>query len=183
MNNRIRTMILAAAVVTAFAAPALADTAVCTVKAPEIRIRKSPSKKAHVVGVLKKDTRITTVGACAGGWVKVTSEDGLLSGYVAGWAISDAAPKIAAAAVIPPKTEVAKAEPVPSVTTQKEIPSNEKLAIQITELRLNVLGVERDVAMMNKEIQKIKATIRHKATSKKVAAHVSKGHRHQAKKG
>jgi uncharacterized protein YgiM (DUF1202 family) len=176
MNKRIRTMLIAAAV-TALAAPAFADT-VCTVNAPEIRLRKSPSKKGHVVGVLKKNEQVTTVGACAGGWVKITSTDGRRSGYVGGWALTSNAPTNAptnAAATADPapvQTVAVKTEqPIP-VTAPKEVPSNEKLAIQITELRLNVLGIERDMDKMNKEIQKIKVGISRK-----------KGHKHQAKKG
>ena len=179
MNNRFRTMILAAAAITACAAPALADT-VCTVNAPEIRLRKNPSKKAHVIAVLKKDAQVTTVGDCAGGWVKIVSTDGRLTGYVGGWALTSAAPK--AAAIVTPSgsevaktetapAEVAKPEPIP-VTAPQEVPSNEKLAVQITELRLNVLGIERDMDKMNKEIQKIKISITRK-----------KGHKRQAKKG
>jgi hypothetical protein len=171
MNSKFRTMILAATL-SALAVPALADT-VCTVNAPEIRLRKSPSKKAHVVGVLKKDAQVTTDGQCTGGWVKITSTDGRRSGYVGGWALTAVAPKVAAApAVAPVRPEVAKAEPAIPVTAPKEVPSNEKLAIQITELRLNVLGIERDMDKMNKDIQKIKASMNHK-----------KGHKRQAKKG
>ena len=171
MNMRLSTMILAAAAVTSFAAPVLADT-VCTVNAPEIRLRKGPSKKAHVVAILKKDAQVTTVGDCAGGWVKITSTDGRLAGYVGGWALTSAAPKSAATATPAPEV-VAKAEqpPIP-VTAPKEAPTTEKLAIQITELRLNVLGIERDMDKMNKEIQKIKISIGHKKT-----------HKHAAKKG
>lgn len=169
MNYRIRTVLLAAAAMTAFAAPAVADIAVCTVKAPAIRLRKSPNKNASIVAVLKKDARVTTGGACAGGWVKVTSEDGRLDGYVAGWAITDTAAEIAAGTITPAKPEVVNAEPAPSAATQLAVPSNEKLAIQITDLRLNVLGIERDMARMNKEIQNIKTAIRRKATTKKVA--------------
>jgi len=184
MINRFRTMILAAAAVTAFAAPALADTAVCTVNAPEIRLRKSPSKKAHVITILKKNARVTTMGECSGGWVKVTSEDGRLSGYVGGWALSAAAPKVAEATVTPVHSEDAVADPAPasSVAAAKPAPSNEQLAVQITELRLNVLGIERDVEKMNKEIEKIKVTVRHKLTSRKHAAHARKGHKNLAKK-
>jgi len=182
MKHRIRAVILAAAAVTAFAAPALADTAVCTVTAPEIRIRKSPSKKAHIVAVLKKNAQVTTTETCAGGWVKITSEDGRLAGYVGGWALSAAAPKVAAAVVdIPAKPELAKTEPAPNVTAQTEVPSNEKLAIQITELRLNVLGIERNIQKMSKDIQKIKVTLRRKAAGKKVSANDKKGHKQLAK--
>jgi len=168
MNHRIRIILLAAAV-TAIAAPALADT-VCTVNATELRLRKSPSKKAHVIAVLKKDQQVTTAGDCAGGWVKVSSTDGRLTGYVGGWALTSTAPKAAAPAEPAPE-QAAKSEPAIPVTAPKEVPSNEKLAMQITELRLNVLGIERDMDKMNKEIQKIKLNI-----SKK------KGHKSQAKK-
>lgn len=168
MNHRIRIILLTAAM-TAIAAPALADT-VCTVNATELRLRKSPSKKAHVIAVLKKDQQVTTAGDCAGGWVKVSSTDGRLTGYVGGWALTSTAPK-AAAPVEPAPEQAAKSEPAIPVTAPKEVPTNEKLAMQITELRLNVLGIERDMDKMNKEIQKIKLNI-----SKK------KGHKGQAKK-
>ena len=170
MNVRIRTMILAAAGLATFAAPALADT-VCTVNAP-IRLRKSPSKSAKVVAVLKKDAQVTAVGACEGGWVKIASTDNHLSGYVGGWALTSGAPKAAAAAVAPAQAEVAKVEQATPVSAPMEVPSNEKLAMQITEMRLNVLAIERNMDKMDKEIQKIKVTINRK-----------KGHKRQAKKG
>lgn len=173
-------MILAAAALTAFAAPALADTVECTVNAPEIRLRKSPSKKAHVITILKKNARVTTNGACAGGWVKVTSENGRLSGYVGGWALSAAAPKVAT--VTPVHSEDAVADPAPSVDAPKQAATNEQLAIQITELRLNVLGIERNVERLDKEIQKIKVTVRHKMTARRHAAHAGKEHKNLAKK-
>ena len=169
MNKKIRTILLAASAITALVAPALADS-VCTVNAPEIRLRKNPSKKAHVVAVLKKNAQLTTIGDCSGGWVKVASTDGRLTGYVGGWALTSAAPKAAASVTAAP--EVAKVEPAIPVTAAKEIPSNEKLAMQITELRLSVLGIERDMDKMSKEIKKIKVSIGHR-----------KGHKRQAKKG
>lgn len=164
-NHRIRTILLAAAI-TGFATTALADT-VCTVKAPAIRLRKSPNKNANILAILKKDMRVTTTETCAGGWVKVTSENAL-SGYVAGWALSSAAPAVVAEAIT--QTKPAKAELSAPSATQVEPPSNEKLAIQITELRLNVLDIKRDMAKMNKEIHKIKTTIRNQAASRKVAS-------------
>jgi uncharacterized protein YgiM (DUF1202 family) len=178
MNQKFRTIILTAAAVTAFAAPALADT-VCTVNAPEIRLRKGPSKKARVIAILKKDAQVTTIGDCAGGWVKIASTDGRLSGYVGGWSLSSTAPKAAAlsapatttAPAATEATEVTKAEQAIPVTAPNAVPTNEKLAVQITELRLNVLGIERDMEKMNKEIQKIKVSISRK-----------KGRKHQAKK-
>ena len=182
MINRTIATILAAAAVTVLAAPVLADTSVCTIKSPEIRLRKSPSKNAHIVAILKKDTRVTAE-SCAGGWVKVASEDGRFSGYVGGWALSAAAPKVVAAAAIPAVPEVAKAEPVlVTAAAPKDAPTNEKLAIQITELRLNVLGIERDMEKMNHEIQKIKVSMRHKTGAKKVAAHKRKGLKQLAKR-
>jgi hypothetical protein len=169
MNQTIRTSLLAAAALAVFVVPALADTA-CTVTASEIRLRKSPSKKAHVVAVLKKDARVTAVGKCSGGWVKVASEDGRLSGYVGGWAISEAAPTVVAS--------IDPAVPAPSRTdaaeqARREIPTNEQLAVQITQLRLNVLGLDRNMEKMNKEIQKIKVSIARKGGHK--------GHRHSKK--
>ena len=50
----------------------------------------------------------------------------------------------------------------PAAEAVKEVPSNEKLAMQITDLRLKVLNVERDVAMVRKDIRKIKVAMRHK---------------------
>jgi uncharacterized protein YgiM (DUF1202 family) len=180
MNKKIGSVILVAAAVAAIAAPAWADT-ICTVNTSEIRLRKSPSKKAKVVAVLKKDMQVTTLGECNSGWTKVTSTDGRVSGYLGGWALSATAPRAAAMtpaatpaaapAATPPRPAVAKVEaPIP-VTAPKETPSTEKLAIQITELRLNVLSIERDMDKMNKEIQKIKVGMLRK-----------KGHKRQAKK-
>ena len=174
MNHRIRTLLLAVAAVSAIATPVLAET-VCTVNAPEIRLRKSPSKKAHVVAVLKKNDQVSAVGACSGGWVKVTSTDGRISGYVGGWALSPEAPKAAAAPAAPvaaAKPEAARVEKTILVTAPREVPSNEKLAVQITELRLNVIGIERDMEKMSKEIQQIKVNMVRK-----------KGHKRQTKKG
>jgi uncharacterized protein YgiM (DUF1202 family) len=172
MKQMIRNTILTAAAFAAFAAPAFADSA-CIVTAPEIRLRKSPSKKSKVVAVLKKDTLATSVGKCGGGWVKVTSKDGRLSGYVGGWAIADVTPATVAASASPAlpvvvvKTETAVSDAVP-----KETPTNDALAIQITDLRLKVLGLDRDVDTMKKDIQKIKVAVarngRHKHPAKKI---------------
>lgn len=157
MTTKIRSIVLAAAAVAAFAFPALAESTNCTVAAPEIRLRKSPSKKAKVLTILKKETKVTAA-SCSGGWVKIATEDGKLSGYVGGWALSSAAPVV-----------VASNEPVPVPSTAapaaeavKEVPSNEKLAMEITQLRLKVLNVERDVDTMRKDIKKIKVAMRHK---------------------
>ncbi|GFO69952.1 hypothetical protein GMLC_35310 [Geomonas limicola] len=172
MNQTTRTLILAAAV-TAIAAPVFADT-ICTVNALELRLRKTPSMKARVVAVLKKDQQVTTAGDCAGGWVKVSSTDGSLTGYVGGWALTSNAPKASAEATPAPSAQPEAAKPeavIPVTAPPKEVPSNEKLAMQITELRLNVLGIERDMDKMNQEIQKIKTSIGKK-----------KGHKKQAKK-
>ena len=54
MSKKIRNIILATAAIAAFAVPALAESTNCTVTAPEIRLRKSASKKAKVVAVLKR---------------------------------------------------------------------------------------------------------------------------------
>ena len=156
MRKHIRSTILAAAAVAAFAVPALAESStVCTITAPEMRLRKSPSKKARVVAILKKDTKVTAA-QCSGGWVKVSSQDGKLNGYVGGWALASAPTQVAEA----PATQMA--DTAPSTIAQREVPSNEKLAMQITELRLNVLGIERDMQQMHKEIRKIKSTLRRK---------------------
>ena len=160
MSNKIRTTILAVTAVAAFAVPALAESTICTVNTSEIRLRKSPSKSAKVLAVLKKDAQVTTDKACAGGWVKVVSSNGK-RGYVGGWALTPAAPTVAESTAPP------DAEPAAPATVQREIPSNEKLAMQITELRLNVLGIERDMQQMNKEIKKIKVNLRRKVASAK----------------
>jgi SH3-like domain-containing protein len=178
MNHMFRSSILTAAALTVLVVPALAETVTCTVTAPEIRVRKSPSKKAHVVAILKKGERTTTSGKCDSGWVKVASEDGSRTGYVAGWALSDTGAKVAAA---PAAVEGSKVEAAP-VAVQKEIPNNEQLAIQITQLRLNVLGLDRDVQKMKKDIQKIKVAVGSKSQSKKSAANVKKDDNHLAKK-
>lgn len=161
MNNMVRNTLIAAASVAIFAAPAVAESVICTVSAPEIRLRNSPSKKAKVVAVLKKEARVTTADKCAGGWVKVTSEDGSRTGYVAGWALAAAAvPATApAAAAAPAASPEASAAP-------KEVPSNEKLAIQITELRLSVLGVEREMRQVKKDVKKIKLAMKRNAAAK-----------------
>ena len=159
MKHMIRTTILTTAALTALAAPALADSASCIVTAPEIRLRKSPSKNAPIIAILKKDTLATAVGKCGGGWVKVTAKDGRLSGYVGGWALQDLAPKAAAATANPAVPEVVKAQAAPPVVEVKEIPNNEKLAIQITDLRLKVLGLDRDMDIMKQDIQKIKRAV------------------------
>lgn len=191
MSKRSIAIILAAVSLIALAAPVLADTSVCVVKAPELRLRKSPSKKARIVAVLKKDARVNAE-TCGGGWVKVSSADGHLAGYVGGWALSAEAPKVAGAAApvvaaaTPAPAPVAapapvKPEPAKPAPVVKEVPSNEKLAIQITELRLNVLGIERDMDKMNKDIQKIKSSLRKTGGSKKVA-HSKKARKLMAKR-
>jgi len=192
MSKRSIATILAAVSLIALAAPVLADTSVCVVKAPEIRLRKSPSKKARVIAVLKKDARVTAE-TCGGGWVKVSAADGRLAGYVGGWALSSEAPKVAGAAapvlaatpapapVPAPAPAPVKAEVVKPTPVAKEVPTNEKLAIQITELRLNVLGIERDMDKMNKDILKIKSALRKNGSSKKVA-HSKKARKLMAKR-
>lgn len=157
MNTKTRTMLLAAAAVAALAAPALADSTICTVSAPEIRLRKSPSMSGRVIGILKKDQKVTTAKECSGGWVKVSMENGK-TGYVGGWALTTIAPAVAE----PSQGEMKVVEASYSAPAVREIPSNEKLAVQITELRLNVLGIERDMQQMNKEIKKIKVALRKK---------------------
>jgi hypothetical protein len=199
MNRVISTTILVAAALSAFAASALADTTTCTVTSDELRLRKSPSKHGRVVAILKKDARVTTVGACRGGWVKVASEDGRLSGYVGGWALFGEAPKVIAsgpnqakpepvqAELVKPaaiaKPELAKAAVVAPVAARMEVPTNEHLAIQITQLRLNLLGLDRDMEVMKKEVAKIKASVVHLAQAKKPATRTAKAHKHLVKKG
>ena len=162
MKLSIRTTLLTAAACTAFAAPVFADTISCVVTAPAIRLRKSPSRNAPVLAILKKGTFATAEGKCEGGWVKVSSEDGRISGYVGGWAIADRTPKAAAAPVAAPVAakpapqEEMRVEVAPAVPPRKDAPTNEMLAVQITELRLKVLGIDRDLDLMRKDIQKIK---------------------------
>ncbi|WP_236021879.1 SH3 domain-containing protein [Geomesophilobacter sediminis] len=171
MKKLMSTVIVAGAL-TALAAPVFAESTTCTVTAPEIRLRKTPSKKAKVLGVLKKNAKVTTEGKCEGGWVKVVAEDGR-AGYVGGWAIGNGAQGEAAAA---PAAPVAKAEapaPAAAPAAPKEIPNNEQLAIQITELRLNVLTLNRDMDKVKKDIRGLKVAVRGKKGGKK----------HGAKKG
>lgn len=170
MNHIIRNTILTAAALIAFAAPALADSAACVVTAPEIRLRKGPSKQSKVIAILKKDTPATAVGKCDGGWVKVTAKDGRLSGYVGGWALGEATQKAAAAPVVAATPVVAKSEATLPAAAPKEVPNNELLAIQITDLRLKVLGLDRDVDLMKKDIHKIKVAIGRKTRHKQKMA-------------
>jgi len=144
MNQVIRTIILAAATLTAFAGPALADALTCTVTAPALRLRQSPSKTAPTLAILNKDVQVIAQSKCSGGWVKVSVEDGRFVGYVGGWALSG-----------PGTLEVATA----GATLPVQHPSHEQLAIQFTELRLNVLGLGRDVEKMKKDIKGIKVTV------------------------
>ena len=167
MKRFFRTTVLTARAISAFVGPVLAESVTCVVTAPGIRLRKSPSKHAQVIAILKKDSVATAVGKCDGGWVKVTAKDGRLSGYVGGWALADMAPKTAAASA----PVVAKAPATP-VAAPVEVPTNEMLAVQITDLRMKVLGLDRDVDVMKKDIQKIKVAVarksRHKHAVKKI---------------
>lgn len=177
---RIRSIVLTVIAMAACSAPVLAETVQCTVSAPSIRVRKSPSKKSHVVAVLKKDSRITAADKCSGGWVKVRSEDGRVSGYVGGWALSESADKVAvtaaeaakpeAAKPETPKTETPKTETAKPAVALKEIPTNEQLAIQITDLRLHVLGMDRNMKKMSRDIKKIKVAMARSAAAAKTAA-------------
>jgi uncharacterized protein YgiM (DUF1202 family) len=166
MSRTIRNTILTAAALTIFAVPALADSVNCVVTAPSIRLRKAPSKASKVLAILKKDTPATAVGKCGGGWVKVTAKDGSLTGYVGGWALGDADAKAAQAPAAPAKVELAKAEAPAPVAAPKEVPTNEALAMQITELRLKVLGIDRDLTAMKKDIQKIKNQVSRRSRHK-----------------
>jgi len=169
MSQTIRNTILTAAALTMFAVPALADSVNCVVTAPSIRLRKAPSKASKVLAILKKDTPATAVGKCGGGWVKVTAKDGSLTGYVGGWALGEADAKAAqapAAPAAPAKVELVKAEVPATVAAPKEVPTNEALAMQITELRLKVLGIDRDMAAMKKDLQKIKNQVARRSRHK-----------------
>lgn len=185
MVNRIVSVMLAAIVTVASATSVLADTTVCTVKPSELRLRQSPGMKSRVVAVLKKDDRVTAQ-LCSGGWVKVASEDGRHSGYVGGWALTAATPKTPQASVASLHPAVAPsptpAEPAINVTAIKEVPSNERLAIQVTQLRLNVLGIERDMEKLDQEIKQIKIAMRHTAATRRSAATSRKGHKLLAKR-
>lgn len=182
MKQSVRTIILTVAAFTAFASPVLAEATSCVVTAPEIRLRKSPSKGGKVVSILKKDTKVTVADKCSGGWVKVTSEDGRVSGYVGGWALADVAINVATPAIVPEGAQAAKTEPAVPVTVANEVPSNEQLAVQITKLRLEVLRIDRDMAGMKKEIQKVKGTLAHKGPARRVAANSAKTRRLMAKR-
>jgi uncharacterized protein YgiM (DUF1202 family) len=182
MKQSLRTIILTVAAFTAFASPVLAEATNCVVTAPEIRLRKSPNKGGKVVSLLKKDTKVTVADKCKGGWVKVTSEDGRVSGYVGGWALADVAINIATPAIVPEGAQAAKTEPALPVTVANEVPTNEQLAVQITKLRLDVLRLDRDMAGIKKEIQKVKGTLAHKGPAKHVAANSAKPHKLVAKR-
>lgn len=162
MSKRVCAILLAAAAMAAFAVPALAEPVQCTVKS-EIRVRQKPSKKAHVVSVLKKDAKVTTAEKCAGGWVKISTENGKISGYVGGWALAAASP--AADEAAKPAT-AATTEPV---AEKKDVPTNEQLAIQITDLKVRVVGMERNMKKMNRDIQKIKTSMAREAKEAKAA--------------
>ena len=167
MRNRIGNIISAVVVLAAFAAPALAETSICKVTAPEIRVRKTPSKKAHVVGVFKKNTLVIATDKCAGGWVKVSSEDGRVEGYVGGWALAKSSSQASEAAAPVDSAKTAAAPAAAPAAELKSIPTNEQLAIQITEMRLRVLGMERSMKKVKHDIKKIKATLAHNATAAK----------------
>ncbi|MCM0084165.1 SH3 domain-containing protein [Geomonas sp. Red32] len=158
MNRTIHRFLLAVTAFTALATPALAET-VCRVTAAEINLRKTASMRGRVLQVLKKGTEVTA-DSCSGGWVKVTAAKGGISGYVGGWALSgnqtEATPAAHAAAVPAlPVRQVAIAEsPSPIVT--EEIPTNEQLAVQITELRLSILGLSRDLKSIKRDIRRMK---------------------------
>lgn len=163
MNKRIGSIISAAVVLVGFAAPALAETVECTVTAPEIWVRKTPSKKAPVVATLKKSARVSAAGKCADGWVKISSGDGKIAGYVGGWALSNSStqasvlPDQAAASTEPANpVMVAVSEPV---AEKVAVPTNEQLAIQITEMRLRIYGMEQKMKTVTKDIKKIKAAL------------------------
>lgn len=153
MKQVVRTIILAGATLTAFAAPALADALTCAVTAPAIRLRQSPSKSAPTLAILKKDVQVIAQNKCSGGWVKVSVEDGRFIGYVGGWALGNPDAFNVATA------ELATGGATSPVYAQTEVPSNEQLAIQFTQLRLNVLGLGRDVAKMKKDIKGIKVMV------------------------
>lgn len=167
MNHAFRTTLLAVTAIAACAVPALAESTVCSVNT-EIRVRQSPSKKAKVLTVLKKNAQVTADKSCAGGWVKVASQDGKLTGYVGGWALSPLETTVVEATASPvAETTAAPVTETTAAPAYRETPSNEKLAMQITELRLNVLGIERDMQQMGKEIRKIKVALRRKTASAK----------------
>lgn len=156
-----RSLLATAVLCITFAAPALAEMTNCIVTADGIRLRKSPSKKAPVIGVLKKGDHVTTAGKCAGGWVKVSSGDGQRTGYVGGWSLGEMTPKEGAVKenVTPTRSDIKKAEAEATAAVQKEVPTTEQLAIQITELRLKVLSHDRELAHLKRDIHKIKNMI------------------------
>lgn len=176
MYRTFRRIVLTASALTAFAAPALADSTPCVVTAPEINLRKGPSMNAKVIGILKKDHRATAFGRCGGGWVKVTTSDGRRTGFVGGWALAPEPAKKPEASVSPAPAPVASApapaparvetpaaptdNAIPVTAVPREAPSNEQLAVQITQLRLKVLGLGMDVDQMKKEIKQIKGALK-----------------------
>ncbi len=151
---------------------------ICTVTVSELRLRQKPARKARVITNLVKGMTVIAEDRCSGGWVKVQSEDGRYSGYVGGWAISPVTFATAAAPVAVPvavavagEASVVKeiattpetASPVvPVIAKDKEIPSNEMLAVQITELRLKVIGIEKNLKSVTKDVQGLKLLLKQK---------------------
>ncbi len=164
MSNRMCIIGVTAAVMAVFAAPLLAaEPVVCTVKS-DIRVRKNPSMKAPILTILKKDAKVTAAGKCAGGWVKISTEDGRIAGYVGGWALAGSSSAGTSSAEESTNVAATATEPV---AEKKDIPTNEQLAIQITEMRVHMVGIERKVKRMNRDIQKIKATLAQNAKAAK----------------
>jgi uncharacterized protein YgiM (DUF1202 family) len=171
MSKRIGTIISTAVVLAALAAPALADTVTCSVTAFKLRVRNAPSMKGQVVAILNKDSRVSATDNCSGGWVKISSEDGRTAGYVAGWALSEPssqaskAPSGAPAPVTAVRPAAVNVEE--PAAEQKGAPTNEQIAFQVTEMRLRILHMERNMTTLNRDIRNIKATLaRNAATAK-----------------
>jgi Bacterial SH3 domain len=161
LKNRtaLRTAILSGSVIALFTSTVFAQT-VCIVNTSEIRLREKPDKKAHVIKNLRKGASVIAETGCVGGWVKVQSENGEMSGYVGGWALSPAFSTVAKTAEEPANTAEIDKNILVKAQAGTEIPSNEKLAIQITELRLRVISVENDMHSVKKEILDIKNVLK-----------------------
>ncbi len=135
---------------------------ICTVNTSELRLRQKPAKKAHIVTLLSKGAIVVAEDRCAGGWVKVRSEDGRYSGYVGGWALTPVnfseenrgTEKGDSGEPQSPKEHI---QPVVATPVhEKDESFHEKLAIQITELRIKVINIERNMKFLKKEVRGMK---------------------------
>ena len=146
--------------------PLVSARSICTVNTTQLRLRQKPTKKAHVVTNLNKGSIVVAEDTCAGGWVKVRSEDGRFSGYVGGWALTPvnfSEESKSAVSTNTAESETQKAVRIPVVAVQvgdTDVSSNEKLAIQITELRLKVLAIEKSIKNLKKDVRSMKESMK-----------------------